>query len=67
MWWAEAPAPEDGLFRRAAVAQGPLLDAERLVGSAFGELLIAAAGADPRPGAPGPRRLRAHPRISSRR
>jgi HAMP domain-containing protein len=39
---ARAPAPDPGLFRRAAVAQGPLLDAERLVGSALGEQLIAA-------------------------
>jgi signal transduction histidine kinase/CheY-like chemotaxis protein/HAMP domain-containing protein len=30
------------LFRRAATTQGPLLDAERLVGRAFSELLIAA-------------------------
>ena len=35
-------APADGLFRQAASVQGPLLDAERLVGSALGELLIAA-------------------------
>lgn len=35
-------APE-GLFRQAALAQGPLLEAERLVGSAFGELLVGAA------------------------
>ena len=34
-------APE-GLFRQAAVAQGPLLEAERLMGSAFGELLVGA-------------------------
>jgi hypothetical protein len=40
---SRVPAPDPGLFRRAAVAhQGPLLDAERLVGSALGELLIAA-------------------------
>ncbi|EGV33157.1 multi-sensor hybrid histidine kinase [Thiorhodococcus drewsii AZ1] len=36
----EPSAPEP-LFRRAALAQGALLDAERLAGFAFGELLIA--------------------------
>ena len=41
-----ADAPE-GLFRQAAVAQGPLLEAERLVGSAFGELLVGAAAPTP--------------------
>jgi signal transduction histidine kinase len=35
-------APE-GLFRQAAVAQGPLLEVERLVGSAFAGLLVGAA------------------------
>ncbi len=40
------PQPQDsGLFRRAATAQGPLLEVERLVGSAFGELVIAAEAA----------------------
>ncbi|MEJ2590816.1 MAG: PAS-domain containing protein [Candidatus Thiodiazotropha sp.] len=39
-------APRDAdLFRRAAQAQGPLLEAERLVGAAFGELLLAAEAA----------------------
>ncbi|EGV16310.1 hybrid sensor histidine kinase/response regulator [Thiocapsa marina] len=33
---------DPGLFRRAAGAQGPLLDAERLAGSAFSDLLLAA-------------------------
>ena len=41
-----AAAPT-GLFRQAALAQGPLLEAERLVGSAFGELLLGAAAATP--------------------
>ena len=40
----DAPA---GLFRQAAVVQGPLLEAERLVGSAFGELLVGAAAPTP--------------------
>lgn len=39
---ARAAAPER-LFHQAAVAQGPLLEAERLVGSAFAELLVGAA------------------------
>lgn len=34
---------QEGLFRQAALAQGPLLEAERLVGFAFGELLVGAA------------------------
>ncbi|SDX59650.1 hybrid sensor histidine kinase/response regulator [Thiocapsa roseopersicina] len=33
---------DPGLFRRAARAQGPLLDAERLAGSAFSDLLLGA-------------------------
>ncbi|CRI63866.1 putative Sensor histidine kinase/response regulator receiver protein [Thiocapsa sp. KS1] len=33
---------DPGLFRRAAGAQGPLLDAERLAGSAFSDLLLGA-------------------------
>ena len=41
-----AAAPEV-LFRQAAVAQGPLLEAERLVGSAFAELLVGAAAPTP--------------------
>jgi len=36
----------DALFRRAAAAQGPLLEAERLAGAAFRELLIGAAAPD---------------------
>ena len=41
-------AVSDAVFRRAAQAQGVLLDAERLFGAAFGELLIAteAAGSE---------------------
>jgi len=38
----EGESHGSGLFRRAARAQGPLLEAERLVGSALRELLIAA-------------------------
>nr|WP_209262449.1 ATP-binding protein [Thiorhodococcus minor] len=37
----------DAVFRRAAMAQGALLDAERLFGAAFGELLIATEAASP--------------------
>ncbi len=39
----DRPDTPAGLFRQAAVVQGPLLEAERLVGSAFGELLVGAA------------------------
>ncbi|HSO79930.1 MAG TPA: hybrid sensor histidine kinase/response regulator, partial [Chromatiaceae bacterium] len=37
----------EGLLRQAALAQGPLLEDERLVGSAFGELLVGAAAPTP--------------------
>lgn len=39
------PPPAPAMFMRAALAQGTLQDVERLFGSAFGELLIAAEAA----------------------
>ena len=54
-------APE-GIFRQAAVAQGPLLEAERLVGSAFGELLVGATAPTQGQAGAGTRHLPTPPR-----
>ena len=41
-----APEADNSLFRKAAIAQGPLLEAERLADAAFRELLIAAGAGE---------------------